>query len=125
MVVVGWVVTVFWVLSSAACFVLGQAGAGEAGLPSAFPAPRVLADLAEGRPVLAWLCAGMSIGMAAMTAICTIGLRTLRRLAAELAMLQADARRDRQERQSDAAAMLERLPRHQGASRHWAGTWGT
>lgn len=112
MVVVGWVVTVFWLLSSAACFVLGQAGLGEAALPGAFPAPRVLADFAEGRPVLAWLCGGMSIGMAAMTAICTIGLRTLRRLVAELAVLQADARRDRQERQSDAAAMLERLPRH-------------
>lgn len=112
MVVVGWVVTVFWVLSSVACFVLGQVGPGEAGRPDAFPVPRVLADLAEGRPVPTWLFGVMSIGMAAMTAICTIGLRTLRRVAAELAGLKADARRDRQERQSDAAAMLERLPRH-------------
>lgn len=111
MVVVGWVVTVFWLLSSVAGFVLGQAGSGEAGLSDAFPAPRVLADIVEGRPVLAWLCGGMSVGMATMTAICTVGLRTLRRLAAELAVLKADARRDRQERQSDAAAMLERLPR--------------
>lgn len=104
MVVVGWVMTVFWLLSSGACFVLGQVGLGESGLP--------LADLAEGRPVLAWLGGGMAIGMAAMTAIGTIGLRTLRRLVAELAVLKADARRDRQERQSDAAAVLERLPRH-------------
>lgn len=112
MVAVGWIATAFWLLSSVACFVLGQAGPEETGLPGVFPAPRALAELAEGRPVLAWLCGGLSIGMATMTAICTIGLRTLRRLAAELAVLKADARRDRQERQSDAAAVLERLPRH-------------
>jgi hypothetical protein len=112
MVVAGWVVTVLWVLISVACFALGQAGLGEARLPGAFPAQRVLADLAEGRPVLAWLFGGMSIGMAVMTAICTIGLRILHRLVADLAALKADAHRDRQERQSDAAAMLERLPRH-------------
>lgn len=112
MVVVGWLATVFWVLGAMACFTVGLTGAGEWGLPWTSPAQPIPNDVAGGPAVSAWLCGGMAIGMAALTAICTVGLTILRRMAADVAGLRADLHRDRQERQSDATAILERLPPH-------------